>query len=146
MLKIAQKGALTQMHAIYFILFFLSSCNTLNNFDYLFRCLFYLIGLKKFIEVDPSTCDSVALYLNKDLLPGIGGYRQAAAVFGMTSDMIGALETCKSPGQEVIEVLKATKPDITVYTVCKQLKDDKMRRFDIAKILENHLTITESEV
>ncbi|RMX48848.1 hypothetical protein pdam_00025481, partial [Pocillopora damicornis] len=102
--------------------------------------------LKKFIEVDLSTCDSVALYLNKDLLPGLGGYRQAAAVFGMTSDMIGALETCKSPGQEVIEFLKATKPDITVYTVFKQLKDDKMRRFDIAKILENHLTITESEV
>lgn len=130
----------------FIIFFFLSSCNTLNNFDYLFRCLFYLIGLKKFTEVDPSTSDSVALYLNKDLLPGVGGYRQAAAVFGMTSDMIGTLETCKSPGQEVIEVLKATKPDITVYTVCKQLKDDKMRRFDIAKILENHLTITESEV
>ena len=67
-------------------------------------------------------------------------------MFGMTRDMIEALKTCKSAGQEVIEFLKATKPDITVYTVCKQLKDDKMRRFDIAKILENHLTITESEV
>ena len=135
-----------RLRCMQFICFFFSLCNTLNNFDYLFRCLFYLIGLKKFIEVDPSTCDSIALYLNKDLLPGLGGYRQAAAVFGMTSDMIGALETCKSPGQEVIEVLKATKPDITVYTICKQLKEDKMRRFDIAKILENHLTITESEV
>ena len=134
-----------RLRCMQFICFFFSLCNTLNSFDHLGICLFYLIGLKKFKEVDPSTCDSIALYLNKDLLPGIGGYRQAAAVFGMTSDMIGALETCKSPGQEVIEFLKAAKPDITVYTVCKQLKDDKMRRFDIAKILENHLTITESE-
>lgn len=68
-------------------------------------------------------------------------------MFGMNEDMIGALGTCKTPGQEVIEFVKATKPDITVYTLCKQLKGDKMRRIDIAKILENHLTIiTESEV
>ena len=125
-LKIAQNGALTQMHAIY-LFFFLSWRNTLNSFDHLVSCLFYLIGLKKFIEVDLSTCDSIALYLNKDVPYGLGGYRQAAAVFDMTKDMIGALWTDKSVGKEVIEFLKATKADITVYTVCKQLKDDKMR-------------------
>ena len=41
--------------------------------------------------VDLSTCDSIALYLNKDVPYGLGGYRQAAAVFDMTKDMIGAL-------------------------------------------------------
>ena len=114
------------MHAIY-LFFFLSWRNTLNSFDHLGIFLFYLIGLKKFIEVDLSTCDSIALYLNKDVPYGLGGYRQAAAVFDMTKDMIGALWTDKSVGKEVIEFLKATKADITVYTVCKQLKDDKMR-------------------
>nr|XP_058968437.1 uncharacterized protein LOC131794885 [Pocillopora verrucosa] len=102
--------------------------------------------LKTFSEVDLSTCDRIASYLEKKVSYGLGGDRQAAAVFGMTGDMIGALGASKSAGQEVIEFVKVTKPDITVYTVCKQLKDDKMRRFDIAKILENHLTITESEV
>ncbi|XP_066017788.1 uncharacterized protein [Pocillopora verrucosa] len=102
--------------------------------------------LKTFSEVDLSTCDRIASYLEKKVSYGLGGDRQAAAVFGMTGDMIGALGASKSAGQEVIEFVKVTKPDITVYTVCKQLKGDKMRRFDIAKILENHLTITESEV
>lgn len=49
------------------------------------------IRLKKFIEVDLSTCDSIALYLNNDVPYGLGGYGQAAAVFDMTKDMIGAL-------------------------------------------------------
>lgn len=103
--------------------------------------------LKTFQEVDITTCDRIAFFLDKQVPYGVGGTRQAAAVFGMNEDMIGALGTCKTPGQEVIEFVKATKPDITVYTLCKQLKGDKMRRIDIAKILENHLTIiTESEV
>lgn len=127
-------------------IFFLSLYNTLNSFDYLFSCLFHLIGLKKFIDVDLSTCDKIAFYLDKDVPFGLGGNRQAADVFGMTKDMIGALATSKSPGQVIVEFVKATKPDITVYEVFKQLKGDEMKRFDIAKILENHLTITESEV
>ena len=129
-----------------FISFFLSLYDTLNSFDYLLSYLFYIIGLKTFSEVDLSTCDRIASYLEKKVSYGLGGDRQAAAVFGMTGDMIGALGASKSAGQEVIDFVKVTKPDITVYTVCKQLKGDKMRRFDIAKILENHLTITESEV
>ena len=67
-------------------------------------------------------------------------------MFGMTIDVIGALAASKYPGQVIVEFVKATKPDITVYEVFKQFKGDEMKRFDIAKILENHLTITESEV
>ena len=130
-----------------FIHFFLVvQYNTLNSFDYLFSCLFHLIGLKKFIDVDLSTCDKIAFYLDKDVPFGLGGNRQAADVFGMTKDMIGALATSKSPGQVIVEFVKATKPDITVYEVFKQFKGDEMKRFDIAKILENHLTITESAI
>ena len=67
-------------------------------------------------------------------------------MFGMTKDTIGALATSKFPGQVIVEFVKATKPDITVYEVFKQFKGDEMKRFDIAKILENHLIITESAV
>ena len=98
-----------------------------------------------FIEVDLSTCDRIAFYLDKDVPYGLGGNRQAAAVFGMTKETIGALAVSKSSGQVIVEFVKATTPDITVYEVSKKFKGDEMKRFDIAKILENHLTITEIE-
>lgn len=98
------------------------------------------------MELDLSTWDRIAFYLDKDVPYGVGGNRKAAAVFGMTKETIEALAASKSPGQVIVEFVKATKPDITVYEVFKQFKGDEVKRFDIAKILENHLTITESEV
>lgn len=63
----------------------------------------------------------------------------------MNENMIGGLEyLSREPGQDVMEFLKATKPDLTVYTFCKELKDDKIGRNDITKLLENHLSVTES--
>ena len=98
------------------------------------------------MELDLSTWDRIAFHLDRDVPYGLGGNRQAAAVFGMTKETIEALAASKSPGQVIVEFVKATKPDITVYEVFKQFKGDEVKRFDIAKILENHLTITESEV
>ena len=47
----------------------------------------------------------------------------------------------QQPGQEVLEYISASQPDLTVYSFCKKLKEDNMKRFDIVKILEGHLSI-----
>lgn len=40
-----------------------------------------------------------------------------------------------------MEFLMGSKPDLTVYSFCKVLKDDKIERFDIVKLLEDHFLI-----
>ena len=52
-----------------------------------------------------------------------------------------ALDNSKEPGKDVMEFLMGSKPDLTVYSFCKVLKEDKIERFDIAKLLEKHLLI-----
>lgn len=97
--------------------------------------------LKMLREVETLTCYEIASCLDKPVQRGLGGYKKVAARFGMDENMIGTLGTRDSAGQEVIEFLKATVPDLSVYTLFKELKGDKIRRFDIAKILENHLKV-----
>lgn len=38
-----------------------------------------------------------------------------------------------------------SKPDLTVYSFFKVLKGDKIERFDIAQLLEDHLLIQEED-
>lgn len=59
----------------------------------------------------------------------------------MEEHKIRGLENNQQPGQEVMEFLGGSKPDLTVYSFCKALKEDKMKRLDIVKVLENHFTI-----
>ena len=61
----------------------------------------------------------------------------------MKEDKIGALDNSKEPGNDVMEYLMGSKPDLTVYSFCKILKEDKIERFDIVKLLEDHLLIRE---
>ena len=63
----------------------------------------------------------------------------------MKENPIRALENARDPGKEVMEFLKASIPELPVYAFCKVLKDDKIGRNDITKLLENHLSVTESE-
>lgn len=59
----------------------------------------------------------------------------------MQDNRIAALDNSKEPGKDVLEFLMGTKPNLTVYSFCKVLKEDILLRFDIAKLLEDHLLI-----
>lgn len=59
----------------------------------------------------------------------------------MNEDKIGALDNSKEPGKDVMEFLMGSKPDLTVYSFCKVLKQDNIKRIDIVKLLEEHLLI-----
>lgn len=101
----------------------------------------FIVGLKNLNEVDDlETQDEIASLL-EERTPGLGGYRQMAAEYRMKKHEIKGLENSGRPGQEVMEFLHGSKPDLTVYSFCKMLKGDNMKRFDIVNILEDHLSI-----
>ena len=74
---------------------------------------------------------------------GLGGAKQVADIYGMTSYQIGALENSKEPGNDVLEFLMASKPDLTVYSFCQTLKGKEFKRFDIVRRLEDHFLFRE---
>lgn len=103
--------------------------------------LFFLLytGLKYLREVDLNIRDEVATRLENQT-HGLGGWRQLAVKYRMEELQIGGLANARQPGQEVMEFLLASKPDLTVYSFCKKLKEENMKRFDIVKVLEGHLS------
>ena len=64
-------------------------------------------------------------------------YRQVAFQYKMKG--IDRLERCKNPGEAVLDFLKSTQPDLTVYHFCKVLKDENIRRLDIVNKLLDYL-------
>lgn len=99
--------------------------------------------LKCLIEVgnlDYETRDEIASLL-EDRTPGLGGYRQIATKYGMKEHQVRGLANSPQPGHAVLEFLRGSKPDLTVYSFCKILKEDNMKRFDIVRVLEDHLSI-----
>ena len=56
---------------------------------------------------------------------------------------VKGLKNSPQPGQDVLEFLQGSNTELTVYSFCKKLKEDNMKRFDIVKVLENHLSIEE---
>ena len=97
-------------------------------------------GLKYLREVDLDTRDEIATLL-QEKIPGLGGYRQIAADYGMKEYQVRGLENSNQPGQDVMEFLRGSNTNLTVYSFCKKLKEDKIKRFDIVRVLENHLSI-----
>ena len=99
------------------------------------------LGLKLLKEVDNlETQDEIAALL-EDRTPGLGGYREIATEYGMKKHQVRSLKNSNQPGQDVMEFLHGSKPDLTVYSFCKTLKEDNMKRFDIVRVLEDHLSI-----
>lgn len=96
--------------------------------------------LKYLREVELGTRDEIAIRLEHKT-PGLGGYRQLAANYRMKEYEVRSLENSRQPGQDVLEFLRGSNTDLTVYSFCKKLKEDNMKRFDIVKVLENHLSI-----
>jgi len=52
---------------------------------------------------------------------------------------IDRLERCKNPGEAVLDFLKSTQPDLSVYHFCKVLKGENIRRLDIVNKLLDYL-------
>jgi len=97
-------------------------------------------GLKYLREVDLDTRDKIAILL-EDKTPGLGGCRQIAAKYGMEEHLVRGLANLRQSGNAVLEFLRGSKPDLTVYSFCKTLKEDNMNRCDIVMVLEDHLSI-----
>ena len=109
------------------------------------NCILLLVtnfnsGLKYLREVEFGTRDEIAKRLEIKT-HGLGGYRELAAYYGMKDYEVKGLENSRQPGQDVLEFLQGTNPELTVYHFCKKLKEDNMKRFDIVRVLENHLSI-----
>ena len=59
----------------------------------------------------------------------------------MEDHLIVSLENNQeTAGREVIEFLAKSYPKLTVYEVCKELKDKNIRRLDIIEVLSAHLS------
>ena len=97
-------------------------------------------GLKYLREVDLGTLDEIAIRLDEKI-PGLGYYRQVAANYGVNEHDIRALDNSRQPGKDVLDFLLGSNPNLTVYSFCKKLKEDHLKRFDIVRILEGHLSI-----
>ncbi|KAL9971593.1 hypothetical protein ACROYT_G017773 [Oculina patagonica] len=91
-------------------------------------------------EVDLNIRDEIATHLENQSHV-LGGWRKLAAKYKMEDHLIGGLANVRQPGREVMEFLRASKPDLTVYSFCKTLKEKDMKRFDIVKVLEGYLSI-----
>ncbi|XP_022781247.1 uncharacterized protein LOC111322424 [Stylophora pistillata] len=93
--------------------------------------------LKLLQEVDFETREELARMLENGLY-SLGDWKQVAAEYGMRERYISGLANSKEPGKNVIEFLGGSHPDLTVYSFCRVLKHQKIRRLDIVKLLEDH--------
>ena len=93
--------------------------------------------------MDINIKDVIAALLESKKV-GLGDCRQVAARYDMDEIQIGVLVNSKEPGKDLLEYIFAYRPNLTVYEFCKILKEDKVKRFDIVKKLENHFLVSES--
>ena len=100
-----------------------------------------LIVYKCLKDIDISTRDQIEDLLTQKSY-GSGGWRQVAFKYGMDQLKIKSLEKDPEAGKKTLEYLGATNPDLTVYDLCKTLKEYK--RLDIVKELRGHLSVPSS--
>ena len=99
-----------------------------------------LLELKFLTNVDSNIQEKVGNLLTKKK-PGIRTWKQLAIKYAMEDHLIVSLENSQeTAGREVIEFLAKSYPKLTVYEVCKELKDKDIRRLDIVEVLLAHLS------
>ena len=99
-----------------------------------------LLELKCLTNVDPNIQEKVGNLLTKKK-PGTQTWKQLAIKYAMADHLIVSLENNQeTAGREVIEFLAKSNPKLTVYEVCKELKDKDIRRLDIIQVLSPHLS------
>lgn len=75
---------------------------------------------------------------------GPGDWRQVANKFGMDQLKIRHLENYLEAGEKTLEYIQASYPDLTAYDFCKTLKEHDLRRLDIVRELQGHLSVASS--
>ena len=100
-----------------------------------------LLELKCLTNVDSNIQEKVGNLLTKKK-PGTPTWKQLAIKYAMEDHLIVSLENSQeTAGREVIEFLAKSYPKLTVYEVCKELKDKDIRRLDIVEVLLAHLSV-----
>ena len=92
-----------------------------------------LLELKCLRDVDLNIQEKIGNRLTKKK-PGTPTWIQLAIKYAMEDHLIASLENNQeTAGREVIEFLANSYPKLTVYEVCKVLKDKDIRSFDMLK-------------
>lgn len=81
--------------------------------------------------------ETVAALLEQETNAYRKAYRKVAFHYQMSN--FGHLDRSKAPGEDVLDFLKASHPDLNVYDFCKVLKREDVRRLDIVKKLVDYL-------
>ncbi|PFX21033.1 hypothetical protein AWC38_SpisGene14493 [Stylophora pistillata] len=92
--------------------------------------------LKTLTELKHNTQNRLDILLENSCR-AVDGWREIAHRNGMDDDSVKTLETKHDPGKRVMEFLRAYKPELTVCSFCKMLKE--IKRLDIVKVLEDEL-------
>ena len=87
------------------------------------------------MNLDLDTQDKICRLLRLKTY-GVGHYTRVAELYGMEKIDIEVLQESTEPGTEVIQYLRASHPELTVYNFCKDLK--RIKRLDIVRTLESH--------
>lgn len=90
-----------------------------------------------------DTTYKIAAHLGRKNKFGLGDLKKVAAEFEMTPTQIITLENSDQPGNDVLDFILTTKPDLTVYSFCKPLKGDGFERREIVQELEDHFLVQE---
>ena len=81
---------------------------------------------------------TVANLLVKDTGTCKNVYKRVASHYEM-KDIHLLDQLSKHPGEDVLEYLESSKPDLNVYDFCKLLKGENIRRLDIVNKLVDYL-------
>nr|XP_058948637.1 uncharacterized protein LOC131776470 isoform X2 [Pocillopora verrucosa] len=96
--------------------------------------------LKCLRDVDLNIQEKVGNLLTKKK-PGTPTWIQLANRYTMEDHHIDSLEhSHETAGRELIEFLAKSYPKLTVYEICKELKEKDIRRLDIVEVLSAHLS------
>ena len=99
---------------------------------------------KLLTELDFDTMYDVALLLEIKK-PGLRDWRAIGLKYGIRDYKLTAMANSGEPGTELLQFLRASIPDLTVYDFCKTLQEDGFKRLDIVAKLENHLLVAISD-
>ena len=90
-------------------------------------------------QQDFQTYERVGHLLSQKI-HGLGGWREVAHKYGMDQVHIDALRNNPEAGSKTLGYLVSAVPELTVYDFCETLKEYHIRRLDIVKELEKHVS------
>lgn len=93
--------------------------------------------LAEAFDSDLNLKEKVAILLEKDIDAYRKSYRKVAFHYKMSN--YDHLERHRTPGEDVLDFLKASHPNLNVYDFCKVLKREDVRRLDIVDKLVDYL-------